>query len=98
AVAFALGILLNGRADIADAPARLRRRNTKLQAVLGRGEQALCLLIRVADGEGDAGIADPAAIDDADVDADDIAVFEYLVCAGDAVADNVVDGDADSCR
>src|SRR5690242_21455294 len=95
AIPLALGILLDGRADIADASAWLRRCNAKLQAVLRRGEQALCLLICLADGEGDAGIADPAAIDDADINADDIAIHKYLMRAGNAMADDIVDGDAD---
>src|SRR5690242_7238862 len=57
--------------------------------------QLLRFRVYLAHGVGHARVADPAAIDYADVHADDIALVQHLACAGYAVADDVVDGDAD---
>jgi len=85
-------------ADIAQPLAGLRLLDAQLQAALGDRHQPLRLGVHRADGEGLAGVADPAAIEHADVDADDVALVQLLAGAGNAVANDVVDGYADRGR
>src|SRR5258705_11916033 len=85
-------------ANIAQPLAGLRPLHAKSQPALGDRHQPLRLGIHRADGEGLAGVADPAAIEHANVDADDVALLQLLAGVGDAVANDLVDGNADRGR
>src|SRR5258708_40233922 len=85
-------------ANIAQPLAGLRLLDAQLQAALRDRHQPLRLGIHRADGEGLAGVADPAAIEHAYVDADDVALVQLLAGAGDAGANDLVAGNADRGR
>ena len=76
--------------DIPDPCADLCLRNRSIQAGLGILQQLSDLRLYLADGEGIAGIAVPALIAGAEINADDIALIDSSA-AGDAVDDFLID-------
>src|SRR5690606_14786161 len=92
--ALGCGVALDGVADVAQGGTRLHRADAAPHR-LGRGlDQAPGHHRRGAGVVHAAGVAVPAVLDHGDVDVDDVAVLEDLGGARDAVADDVVDGDA----
>ena len=94
-IAIALGILLNGVADVGDAVADAGKLDALEKALARDADQAQGLIRALAARERPRAVAVEAAVAGADVDADDIALMQDAV-AGDAVDDLVIDGDA--CR
>src|SRR6185312_1839834 len=92
--AVALGKLLDGPADVAQARARLDHHDAMPHGLIGHGAQAPGRDRALARDEHAAGVAVPAVLDDGHVDVDDVRLLERLVVR-DAVADLVVDRGAD---
>src|SRR5262249_52212869 len=92
----ALDVLLDRRADVAEAFAGLGRADAAPHALLRHIEQPLSLGRDRAHRIGDTGIAEPALQPRPDVDADDVAFFERRVVRN-TMADHVIWCDAD-CR
>ena len=92
-VAIALGILLNGVADVGDAVADAGKLDALEKALAGDADQAQGLIRALAARERACAVAVEAAVAGADIDADDIALMQDAV-AGDAVDDLVINGDA----
>src|SRR5579884_610948 len=96
--AVGFGIVLNGRADVTKSLPGACLFNTQFHAALRHVHQMLRFGVKVADREGDAGVTNPAFVEDADVDADDISLFEQLLGTGNAVTDDIIDRDTDRRR
>src|SRR5262249_2156292 len=88
---------LDGVADVTQGRARLDDLDAAHHRFVGDVDQLLRLHADLADAEHAAGVTMPAVEDDGDVDVEDIAVLQLLV-AGNAVADDMVDGGADRLR
>ena len=73
-------ILLHCGADIADAVARHSLFNRKEQALSGRIHQLLCFFGNLAAREGPCVVSVESLIDCANVNGDDVALFENFVC------------------
>ena len=95
-IAIALGILLNGVADVGDAVADAGKLDALEKALARDADQAQGLIRALAARERARAVAVEAAVAGADVDADDIALMQDAV-AGDAMDDLVIDGDM-SCK
>ena len=80
-------------ADVAEGRAGADAADTAPHGFVGDVHQALGEDAGLTNEEGAVGVAVPAVFDDGDVNVDDVAVFQGLV-GRDAVADDVVDGDA----
>jgi hypothetical protein len=88
--ALAFGVLLDGRADVAEPRAFLHLRDRELEALARDLRHLARLRRRLADVEGGRGVAVETLVDRRDVDVDDVAVLEHLA-PRDAVADDLVD-------
>src|SRR3569623_2020706 len=89
--------LLNHKADIAQMRSGLDLRDAQTHAFIGDVAQSFGKNRRFANKEHPAGIAMVAVLDDGYVDIDHVAVLQDLV-AGNAMADDVVDGGANCLR
>src|SRR5204863_10210311 len=76
---------LDGRADIADAPAHLHGRDADPERLLSDLDEARGIRRDLPDRDGDRGVRVPSVDDRAGVDADDVAVAELALGCGDAV-------------
>ena len=92
-IAIALGIILNGVADIGDAVADTGKPDALKKALPCDADQAQRLIQALAARERARTVAVEAAVAGADVDTDDIAFMQDAV-AGNAVDNLVIDGDA----
>ena len=97
AEAVALGMLLDGPADLVEGSARAHDRDGALEALAGDLDEAAALVVDVADQEGGVGVAVDAVEVDRDVEVADVAVDQRAV-VGDAVADHLVDRGAQRLR
>src|SRR5690606_7891677 len=94
AEAFGLGVGLDGMADVAQGGAGLHRADATEHRFAGHLHQAPGHHRRRAGEIHAAGVAVPAVLDDGDVDIDDVAILQDLGLVRDAMADDVVDGNA----
>src|SRR5690606_4925139 len=91
------GVFLDGVPDVAQRGAGAHLLDAQPHAFVGGFGEAARQDGRLAHVVHAAGIAEPAVLDDGDVDVHDVAVLEDLV-AGNAVADDVVYRSADGSR
>src|SRR5690606_34135990 len=98
AEALALGVLLDGVADVAQGRARLHRADAAEHGFPGGLDQAPGHHRGLAHVVHTAGVAVPAVLDHGDIDVDDVAILEDLARTGDAVADDIVHRGADRGR
>src|SRR5262249_28690380 len=97
AAALRLDVLLDGRADVAEARAVLHLGDPDVERASRRLGDQPGVGARPADVERGRRVAVEALVDRGHVDVDDVAVLEDLR-AGDAVADDLVDARADALR
>jgi hypothetical protein len=83
---------LDGMADVAQCGAGLDLPDPGQHGFVSRCDQAPGQHAGGADKKHAAGVAEPAVLDDGDVDVDDVALFQNFVGRGDAVAHHLVDG------
>src|ERR1044072_878550 len=86
---------LDGGADVAQMRARAELGDADPQGLVRAVDPGLRAAGDLADRVHAAGVAMPAIFDDRDVDVDDVALFQALVRARNAVTDDVIDGSAD---
>ena len=79
AVTVALGMRLDGVANVADAVTGLCRLDAQHQAFIGYIDQTPRLYRHIADKEHAAGVAVPTIEHRRDIDVDDVAVLQFLV-------------------
>src|SRR5579884_2664931 len=96
AVRFRIG--LNSSADITQAILRAGLFNAEFHAATSNIQQFLRCAIYSANGVCRTRIADPALIQHADIDADDIALLQLLLLTWDAMTNDIVDRSTNSAR
>ena len=95
--ALLLHVALDGVADVAERGAGLHHGDAAEQALVGHVHQQGGLPARLPGHVHAGGVAVPAVEDGGDVDVEDVALHQPPL-AGDAMADDVVDGDAGALR
>ena len=93
-----LSVLLYGGADVAQACPRLGHAHADVPALARHIHQPLAFGADVADEEHPRGIGEVAFVDGRNVHVDDVAALQVFLCAGDAVAHDIVDADAHALR
>src|SRR6266567_2373889 len=93
-----LGIGLDCSTDIAHVIARTRLFNTKFRATFRHTQQLLRSAVNRADSKSSTGIANPAIVVYANINANDISIFKTLLCIGYTMTNHIVDGDTNGRR
>ena len=97
-IALRFGVFVHSGSHIAQKPPRLNGGKARFHGLLGFFDQAAALGRDFANAEHARRIAVIAIKNGGAVDVDDVALFQHVLFAGDAVANDVVDGRADAFR